>query len=154
MPITRTPQRHGNSIRQPSVRLLWEEERGEERLPPFLPRQTCGVAAELSRGHTTHVSAPSLPHSPPLTCQFLSRLPLANTVINLSVCLPRCQNQWTVLGAGVDTAAAHKAGATCLEYTVTSANPANLRGAFCASVNLVTICVREKPREERLRYLR
>lgn len=28
-------------------------------------------------------SASSIPHSPPLTCQFLSRLPLANTVINL-----------------------------------------------------------------------
>lgn len=48
----------------------------------------------------------------PLTCQFLSRLPLANTVINLSVCLPRWQNQWAVLGAGVDTAAVYKAGAT------------------------------------------
>lgn len=33
---------------------LKEEERTEERLPPFLPRQTCGIAAELSRGHHTH----------------------------------------------------------------------------------------------------
>lgn len=117
-----------NSIRRPVWGCFEKEERRrerEERLPLFLPRQTCVVAAELSRGHTTHLASarihrsprsPSpplhLPRSPPLTCQFLSRLPLANTVINLSVCLPRWQNQWAVLGAGVDTAAVYKARAT------------------------------------------
>lgn len=66
--------------------------------PPFPRRQTCGVAAELSRGHTTHIAFPSihrlkpthppappppLPLSAPLTRQFLSCLPLATVVINL-----------------------------------------------------------------------
>lgn len=76
-------------------------------------------------------SAPFLPHSLPLTCQFLSWLPLANTVINLLVCLPHWQNQWAVLGAGVDTAAEYKARATWLEYTVTSVPLANSEAHLC-----------------------
>lgn len=96
-----------------------DEKGGEGRRGFPFPRQTCGVVAELSRGHAAHIacshpaipphpspllSTPSLPHSPPLTCQFLSQPPLANKVINLSVCLLHWQNQWAVLGC-VDTAA-------------------------------------------------
>lgn len=40
-----------------------------------------------------------------LHVNFSPWLPLANTVINLSFSLPLWQNQWTVLGAGVDTTA-------------------------------------------------
>lgn len=88
------------------VGLFFKGGKKERRVPPFPLRQTCGVAAELSRGHTTHIAFPcirrctdrnslALPRlsrslsllSTPLTCQFLSCLPLANAVINLFVCL-------------------------------------------------------------------
>lgn len=79
------------------VRLFFKKGGEEEkRLPPFPHRQTWG-AAELSQGRTTHIAfhcihrctdwnSPALPRrslSTPLTCQFLSCLPLANVVINL-----------------------------------------------------------------------
>lgn len=48
----------------------------------------------------------------------------------ISVCLPGWQNQWAVLGAGVDAAAEYKAGATWLKHTVTSVWAANLVVCF------------------------
>lgn len=83
-----------------------QEEKRDERLPLFLPRQTCGVAAELSRGHTTHIASahihcctdwnPPPPHPPlhlSLTLHHLHvnfspgcHLPTQSS-ISLSVCL-------------------------------------------------------------------
>lgn len=133
------------------------EKRGEASPSPSQADMWCSCWA-VTRTHHTHrlcshppmcrlkiappssPLSPSFPHYPPLTCQFLSRLPLANRVINLSVCLPPWQNQWAVLGAGVDTAAAYKARATWVEHTVTSGPLTNF---ICAFVNLVTTSVRE-----------
>lgn len=55
-----TPVRNTSTPWQQHREARWgcfERRREEERLPPFLPRQTCGVAAELSRGHTTHIAS-------------------------------------------------------------------------------------------------
>lgn len=86
--VTRRLPRHGNSIRRPGEAVC-ERRREEERLPPSpfspFPRQTCGEAAELSRGHTTHIASAPIhpmrrlkiahphPHPPPAS----SRLSLA-----------------------------------------------------------------------------
>lgn len=86
--------------------------------PPFPRRQTCGVAAELSRGHTTHIAFPSIhglkPTHPPLPRLCLSahhlhvnfspacHLPRRSSI---SFCLSGWRNQWAVLAAGADTAA-------------------------------------------------
>lgn len=108
-----------------SVGLFWK---GGKASPFPFPRQTCGVAAELSRECTTHIASAHIQRPPPplrsispsLSTTYMSiSLPAANTVINLSVCLLQWQNQWAVLGAGVDIAAVCKARATWLIYCYT-----------------------------------
>lgn len=71
--------------------------------------------------HSSTSPSPPLPSAPPsLSTTYMSiSLPAANTVINLSVCLLQWQNQWAVLGAGVDIAAVCKARATWLIYCYT-----------------------------------
>lgn len=82
--------------------------------------QTCGVAAELSRGHTTHIAFTRIRRctdwTPAPTPLHLS-LTLHHLHVNFSpgchlptqssilVCLPSWENQWDVLGTGVYTAA-------------------------------------------------
>lgn len=100
IPFPRTAQCHGNSIGRVGRVVFQRRRKRRGGFPSFPCRQTCGVAAELSRGHTTHIAFPSihrlkpthppapplplpLPLSAPLTRQFLSCLPLAKAVINL-----------------------------------------------------------------------
>lgn len=92
IPFPRTAQCHGNSIGRVGRVVFQRKRKRRGGFPPSPCRQTCGVAAELSRGHTTHIAfpsihppapPPSLPLSAPLTRQFLSCLPLAKAVINL-----------------------------------------------------------------------
>lgn len=117
------------------MRLFYERGREEKRrgFPSFLPRQTCGVAAELSRGHTTHIASNNAERkkkkrlpllASPSVYPFLTLHSLhvnfshgcrSPTQSSISVCLPPWQNQWAVLGAGVDAAAEYKAGAHLTE---------------------------------------
>lgn len=69
---------------------------------------------------------PSLPLSTPLTCQFLSCLPLADVVINLFLSVSMA-DQWAVLGAGADTAALDRDGATKQEFSAPSPTLASSR---------------------------
>lgn len=68
-PFPRTAQRHGNSIGRVGRRVFQRRRKKRGGFPPFPRRQTCGVAAELSRGHTTRIAFPSIhrlkpPHPP------------------------------------------------------------------------------------------
>lgn len=79
------------------VRLFFKGGEEEKRLPPFPHRQTWWSCWAVTRTRHTYclslhpqmhrlkLTRPpaSLPLSTPLTCQFLSCLPLANVVINL-----------------------------------------------------------------------
>lgn len=72
--------------------------------------------------HRLKPPPPPLSVSPPLSPTYMSiSLPTATCQhSHQSVCPPSWQNQWDVLGAGVDTATMYKARATWLEYIVTS----------------------------------
>lgn len=82
------------------AKLLKNRRQGKDARSFFLPRQTCVVAAELSRGHHTRrlcsdlqksTLPPSLFYalsiflSPPLTCQFLCRQPMTNSHQSLNL---------------------------------------------------------------------
>lgn len=109
IPFPRTAQCHGNSIGRVGRVVFQRRRKRRGGFPSFPCRQTCGVAAELSRGHTTHIAFPSIyrlkPTHPPLPLLCVSahhlhvnfspacHLPRRSSI---SFCLSGWQNQWAV----------------------------------------------------------